>query len=145
MAGEKNTFGEVIRKRRRELDLTQGELAQMIETSTPYVGLLESDQRHPSDVIVTRLADALGLDRSELFFLANPNAKALLHPAEATAEASAANSAWEEFRKDQRLHRLHNVSSEEMSMLSRVALMGDIRSTRDFVYILNTVRQALAR
>jgi transcriptional regulator with XRE-family HTH domain len=144
MPGEKSrTFGEVIRKRRRELDLTQGELANMIETSTPYVGLLESDQRHPSDAIVTKLADVLGLDRSELFFLANPNAKALLRPVENQAAKSA--NAWQEFQGDQRLQRLHNVTTDEMSMLSRVALMGDIRSSRDFVYILNTVRQALAR
>ena len=79
MAGEKGrTFGEVLRRRRRELDLTQGELAQTIETSTPYVGLLESDQRHPSDAIVSKLADALGLERSELFFLANPDTRELL-------------------------------------------------------------------
>jgi hypothetical protein len=32
-----------------------------------------------------------------------------------------------------------------MGMLSRVALMGEIGSPREFVYILNTVRQALSR
>jgi hypothetical protein len=30
-------------------------------------------------------------------------------------------------------------------MLSHVALMGDVRSSRDFVYILTTIRQALGR
>jgi len=143
MAAENGrTFGEVVRRRRRELDLTQGELAQTIETSTPYVGLLESDQRHPSDAIVSKLADALGLDRGELFFLANPDTRELLKT-EVQAESSA--SAWEQFRADQKLHRLHGVTSEEMGMLQRVALMGEIGSARDFVYILNTVRQALAK
>jgi transcriptional regulator with XRE-family HTH domain len=143
MAGEKSrTFGEVLRRRRRELDLTQGELANMIDTSTPYVGLLESDQRHPSDAIVTKLADALGLERGELFFLANPDTRELLKNEN---EPPKLNSAWEAFRADQRLHRLHNVTTEEMGMLSRVALMGEIGSPREFVYILNTVRQALSR
>ena len=143
MAAENGrTFGEVVRRRRRELDLTQGELAQTIETSTPYVGLLESDQRHPSDAIVSKLADALGLDRGELFFLANPDTRELLKT-EVQAESSA--SAWEQFRADQKLHRLHGVTSEEMGMLQRVALLGEIGSARDFVYILNTVRQALAK
>jgi hypothetical protein len=32
-----------------------------------------------------------------------------------------------------------------MEMLSRVALMGDVRSERDFIYILNSIRQALGR
>ena len=122
--------------------MTQGELANMIETSTPYVGLLESDQRHPSDAIVTKLADALGLDRSELFFLANPEAREMLKP-EGQPAAPAA-SAWEQFKSDQRLHRLHNVTPQELGMLSRVAMMGEISSSRDFVFILNTVRQALA-
>jgi hypothetical protein len=35
------------------------------------------------------------------------------------------------------------VTTQEMEMLARVALMGEVRSTRDFLYILNTVRQAL--
>src|ERR1700691_2177535 len=100
MAGEKSrTFGEILRRRRRELDLTQGELAQTIETSTPYVGLLESDQRHPSDAIVSKLADALGLDRGELFFLANPDTREMLKT-EVQTESSA--SAWEKFRADQK-------------------------------------------
>src|ERR1700732_3994970 len=50
-------FGGVIRRRRRELDLTQDELASRIETSTLYVGLLESGKRHPSGRIVMRLAE----------------------------------------------------------------------------------------
>jgi transcriptional regulator with XRE-family HTH domain len=150
MAGEKSrTLGEVLRRRRRELDMTQGELAQMLGTSTPYVGLLESDQRRPSDAVVTKLSDALGLDSSELFFLANPNARALLHVngnGNGNGNGhSKPGSAWEQFRNDERLHRLHGVTADEMKMLSQVALMGEISSARDFVYILNTVRHALVR
>ena len=138
--GKTRTFGQVIRERRRQLDLTQEEVARRIATSTPYVGHLESGKRHPSDKVVTRLADVLGLDRRDLFFLANPNAKALLH----SKEKSSA-SAWEEFRKDDRVKRIHNIGAEEMDMLSRVALMGEVRSSRDFVYILTTIRHALGR
>ncbi|HTY56748.1 MAG TPA: helix-turn-helix transcriptional regulator [Candidatus Binataceae bacterium] len=135
------TFGQIIRDRRRQLDLTQEEVARRINTSTPYVGHLESGKRHPSDKIVTRLADVLGLERRELYFLANPGARELLHN---RAQSSAASS-WESFRKDDRLRRIHAISPEEMEMLSRVALMGDVRSERDFIYILNSIRQALGR
>jgi transcriptional regulator with XRE-family HTH domain len=139
--GKNRSFGQVIRERRRQLDLTQEEVAKRIGTSTPYVGHLESAKRHPSDKVVTRIADVLGLDRRELFFLANPGAKALLHQQPDSASASA----WEEFRRDEKLKRLHNIGNEEMETLSRVALMGEVRSSRDFVYILNTIRQALGR
>lgn len=135
------TFGQVIRDRRRQLDLTQEEVASRINTSTPYVGHLESGKRHPSDKIVTRLADVLGLERRELYFLANPGARELLH----TRTSPSTASTWESFRKDDRLRRIHAISPEEMEMLSRVALMGDVRSERDFIYILNSIRQALGR
>lgn len=132
-------FGQVIRDRRRQSELTQQEVARRVGTSTPYVGHLESGKRHPSDEIVSRLADALGFDRRELFFLANPRAKELLHPAEPVKNTSA----WEEFRRDEKLRRIHNINAKEMNMLSQVALMGQVRSSRDFIYVLNTVRQAL--
>jgi transcriptional regulator with XRE-family HTH domain len=139
MSMSKARFGQVIRDRRRQSEMTQQQVARRIGTSTPYVGHLESGKRHPSDEIVTRLADALGFERLELFFLANPRAKEIFHPA-VPAESK---SAWEEFRGDEKLRRIHNINAKEMNMLSQVALMGQVRSTRDFIYILNTVRQAL--
>src|ERR1700686_2530231 len=137
----KRQFGQVIPPRRRQLELTQQEIAPRIKTSAPYVGHLESGKRHPSDKIVTRLAEVLGLDRRDLFFLANPRAQALLSP---EAE-SAPDSAWDDFKKNEQLRRLHNISNDEMEMLSRVALLGDVRSPRDFIYILHTVRHAVGR
>ena len=135
-------FGQVIRDRRRQLDLTQQEIARRIKTSTPYVGHLESSKRHPSDKVLSRLAEVLGLDRRELFFLANPRAVELLKP---PSEDGNKKPAWEEFRKDERIRRTHNITSDEMALLSTVALMGEVPSPRDFVYILHTVRHALGR
>jgi transcriptional regulator with XRE-family HTH domain len=140
MARETNrNFGEVIRQRRRQLDLTQEEVAHNIRTSIPYVGHLEANKRRPSEAIVARLADVLGLDCGELFFLANPGARALLEEVHPNGASS-----WEEFRRDERLLRAFGVTPPELDMLSQVALMGEVRSVRDFVYILNTVRQALS-
>jgi transcriptional regulator with XRE-family HTH domain len=139
-AKERN-FGQVIRERRRHLDLTQEEVAHRIKTSTPYVGHLESGKRHPSDKILTRLAEVLGLDRREIFFLANPRAHALLSP----ETPSTSVPAWEDFRKNDQLRRVHSISNDEMEMLSRVAMLGEVRSARDFIYILNTIRHAVGR
>jgi transcriptional regulator with XRE-family HTH domain len=138
---KERTFGTIIRDRRRQLDLTQEDVARRIKTSTPYVGHLESGKRHPSDKILTRLAEVLGLDQREMFFLANPRAQELLSP---PAEVEA-NSAWDDFRRNEQLRRIHNVTNEEMEMLSRVALLGEVRSTRDFIYILQTVRHAVGK
>ena len=138
---KERTFGTIIRDRRRQLDLTQEDVARRIKTSTPYVGHLESGKRHPSDKILTRLAEVLGLDQREMFFLANPRAQELLSP---PVEVEA-NSAWDDFRRNDQLRRIHNVTNEEMEMLSRVALLGEVRSTRDFIYILQTVRHAVGK
>jgi len=138
---KERSLGQVIRERRRQLDLTQEDVARRIKTSTPYVGHLESGKRHPSDKIVTRMAEVLGLDRRELFFLANPRAEALLSPEVKTP----ADSTWEDFRKNEQLRRVHNITAGEMEMLSRVALLGDVTSARDFIYILNTVRHAVGK
>src|SRR5579863_1522159 len=135
------TFGQVVRERRRQLDLTQKEVAQRIKTSTPYVGHLESGKRRPSDKTLSRLVEVLGLDRRELFFLANPAAVELLSPQNSTEKTSA----WDEFRRDEKLRRLHNITPEEMELLSHVAAIGDAGSPRDLIYILHTVRHALGR
>lgn len=133
----------MIRRRRRELDLTQNQVASRIKTSTPYVGHLEAGVRHPSDKIVSRLAEVLGLDYRELFFLANPHAQKLLSAEPEGAEGSV--SAWDLFRDNEQLRRIHSISNDEMNLLSQVALLGEIQSPREFLYILNTVRHAVRR
>jgi len=139
MSIDNHRFGQMIRDRRRQLELTQEELAARIRTSTPYIGHIESGKRHPSDEILTRIADVLGFDRRELFFVANPTTRAMLTPPEQPSDSSA----WEEFRQDQQLHQLHQINGRELEMLSQVAMMGEVRSSRDFLYILNTIRQSL--
>jgi transcriptional regulator with XRE-family HTH domain len=138
---EQRTFGQVLRERRRKLDLTQQEVARRIKTSTPYVGHLEAGKRHPSDKVIARLAEVLGLEPRELFFLANPEALELVRSETDQHRASA----WDEFRRDDRTRRLHNISSDEMEVLGKIAQLGEVTAPRDFVYILNTVRHALGR
>lgn len=131
-------FGENIRRRRRELDWTQDDLARKIKVSTPYIGHLEGGIRHPSAKTLERLADVLGLNRRQLFFEANPRTQAYLDP----PQADPSESAWELLQRDDNLRRQNDITPEEMELLSRVQLAGEVKSVRDFIYILNTVRQA---
>jgi transcriptional regulator with XRE-family HTH domain len=137
-------FGKAVRNRRRELNLTQVEVASRIKTSARYVGHLESGKRHPSDQIVTRLAEVFGLDRRELFSLANPHLETLLATQPEMTESSV--PAWDQFRKDKQLQRRHNVSKAEMEMLSRglQCVLGKINPD-DLIYILNTMRHAVTK
>jgi len=136
------TFGAVIRERRRRLDLTQEEVARRIRTSTPYIGHLESGKRHPSEKVIARLSDVLGLQGRELFLLANPRARDLLRSG--NSGGGHHRSAWDEFRTDERLRRAHSISAEEIDVLGQVAAMGEAHSPRDFIYILNAIRLAFS-
>jgi transcriptional regulator with XRE-family HTH domain len=133
-------FGHVIRNRRRELRLTLKEVAARIGTSKPYIAHLESGHRHPSDKVVAKLARALALDGRRLFLLANPQAHALI-----STPATAEESSWQKFLNDKALHRLHDISDEEMEVLSRVALLGEVQSPGDLIYVLNAIRHAVGR
>ena len=79
------------------------------------------------------------MNPSELFFLANPGTKVLI----SEQPKSTGLPAWDAFVKDLRLRKIHNITDEEMETLSRVAKMGEARDPRDFIFILNTIRQAL--
>ena len=141
MAAKTGSFGRVIRERRRQLDLTQKQVAQRIQTSVPYIAHLETGRRHPSDQVVVRLANSLGLDARDLFLLANPKTRSLIseHP------ELDVPSAWNVFVKDVKLRQIHNITDQEMETLSQVSKMGEVRAPRDFLFILNTIRQALGR
>ena len=133
------SFGRVIRERRRQLDLTQEQLARRIKTSVPYIGHLEAGKRHPSSQVIVRVADALGLDARDLFLLANPKVSSLI----SERQGSDVPSAWNVFVKDVKLREIHEITDQEMETLSQVAKMGEVRAPRDFIFILNTTRHAL--
>src|SRR5690349_6773692 len=129
-------FAFLIRSRRRQLDLTQEEVARRIGISTAYIAHLESDRRHPSETVVVQLAGVLGLDPRELFFLANPQTKSLM----AHQMEDATTSVWDAFAQDEKLQRAHMITEQEMQTLSSVALMGEVKSSRDFIFILQAIR-----
>jgi len=132
---------KIIRDRRRSLDLTQEELASKIGVSTAYVGHLETARRQPSDQVLLKLAHLLGFDCRELFLLANPDAGAIV--SSSTGEDD--ESSWGKFLNNGRLRKQHRISNQELELLSRVAAMGDVRSPHDFLYVLNAIRNALAK
>lgn len=132
------SLGAVLRRRRLQLELTQAQVAAKIRCRPNYIGYLEADARRPSAPVIARLARALDLDSSELYFLANPQAGALVG-----RQPSEPKSAWEEFRDNKRLHTRHGITAAELAALERVAALGVVRTQRDFLFILQTIRQAL--
>ena len=134
-----STLGALLRRRRRQLELTQQDIAAKVGVRSNYIGYLERDMRRPSPAVLAKIAKALDLDRQELFFLANPQARQFI----SDGPTEAAKSAWEEFRNNKRLHTRHGVSSKEIKALEAVSKLGSVQDARDYLFILQVIRQAL--
>jgi len=47
---------------------------------------------------------------------------------------------WEDFCKNEEFAKTYRISAAEMLALRRVALMGNVRNPRDFIFMLNIIR-----
>jgi len=70
MTNIKELLGANIRAYRRDLGISQEELATMAGMATNYLGRIESGKKFPSADMIERIAVALGKDPAALFALA---------------------------------------------------------------------------
>jgi len=133
------SLGTILRRRRQQLELTQHQVARRVGVRANYVGYLERDMRRPSTAVLVKLAKVLDLDREELFFLANPLVRGFIH----TAAPDPQQSAWQSFRTNRRLHTRHSITHAELKALQQISTLGPVRSSRDYLFILQAIRQAL--
>ena len=63
--GEIFSFGDLVRRRRKALDLTQDELAARAGCAVSMLCKIELDERRPSRQLAALLADALELPDAE--------------------------------------------------------------------------------
>ncbi len=66
MADILKQFGRQLQRIRAQKGLTQEELAELSGFDRTYISLLERGKRNPSLVAISRIADALGVQISEL-------------------------------------------------------------------------------
>lgn len=83
-------FGPWVTRRRKSLDLTRDELAQLINCATPTLRKVETGDRRPSKELATRLAVALRIEEGErtafMEFARRRPAKESLEPFPARAD-----------------------------------------------------------
>lgn len=61
-----SSFGENLRKIRRQRSLTQDEMAELLETSKQVISRYENGQRSPKISVAAKFAELLGIPLSEL-------------------------------------------------------------------------------
>ena len=62
-----HVFAFHLKQLRTELNLTQSTLAKKIGTTGNYIAMIERELKFPSPAMIERIADALGVDSTELF------------------------------------------------------------------------------
>jgi hypothetical protein len=67
------------------------------------------------------------------------------HKRSAADSASIKRAVWEVFRDDHALLRRHNVLPHELEALSRVAMLGSVRTKGDLIFMLNAIRRGSRR
>ncbi|HXD89685.1 MAG TPA: helix-turn-helix transcriptional regulator [Candidatus Binataceae bacterium] len=141
---KKKTLGPVIKRQREALGLTQRELALKFGVKPSHVAYLENDRRRPSLMLLSRIADVLGLEKEGLFLLAHPEARSLINNRRpAPAPRLDRDQVWRDFARDKALLARHQVKPRELKVLSQVNLLGRVTAPRNFLFILNAIRQAV--
>lgn len=70
MTDIKKHLGGNIKHYRVDSGISQAKLAEMIDTATNYLGLIENGKKFPSADMIERIAAALDKDSTDLFVLA---------------------------------------------------------------------------
>lgn len=65
-----------LRMKRLEKELTQSQLAEMVGVTRQTIAFIEKGEFSPSIVLALKLADALGMSITDLFWLQNEEASA---------------------------------------------------------------------
>jgi transcriptional regulator with XRE-family HTH domain len=138
----KKTLGSVLKARRELLRLTQRELAAKLGVKASHVAYLENGRRRPSLSLLRRLADVMGLESEPIFLLAHPEAKDLIAPRDGVPSKREGN-VWRNFLKDRAMLNRHRIKPSELRILKQVNLLGHVSSPRQFLFILNSIRQAV--
>jgi transcriptional regulator with XRE-family HTH domain len=75
-----------LKKHRQDRGWSQAKLAEKTGTSSHYIGMLETKFKFPSSEMIQKLAFALGIDPTELFFKEIPPASTMKNSQKAAFE-----------------------------------------------------------
>jgi transcriptional regulator with XRE-family HTH domain len=67
MTNIRDLLAKNMKAYRHALGLTQAKLAEKVDTSTHYIGMIETKNKFPSPEMLERIAASLGIDTVELF------------------------------------------------------------------------------
>jgi transcriptional regulator with XRE-family HTH domain len=135
------TLGQVLRNRRKEIGLSQQELALKLGIKPAHIAQLESDRGpRPSFQLLSRAANALGLDKDRLFQLTETGAKSVSVAHKVLPNPKDSGQVFASFARNRALLDRYNVKPQELKALSQVSLMGKVTDGEALLFILEAIR-----
>ncbi len=135
-------FAERITARRKDLGLSREQLALQIGVHPNYVGYLERGLRRPGDGTLVALAEALQLDKAQLFALLNPLFDDVIRrPSRVAGPAPAPSPALQALLDDPVALADLGATRDDCARLAALHVFGPIRRTADYVRIYKLIRE----
>lgn len=137
------TLGQLLKRQRKELGLSQQELALKLGLKAGHVAQLETDCGvRPSFQLLSRIAGVLGLDKNRLFQLAERGESSSSGARRAVSRPREKGQVWGAFARSRALLDRYNVKPKELKALSQVSLMGKITGSEALLFILDAIRDS---
>jgi len=139
------TFGTMVLRRRKELGFTQSDLAQRVGVQPNYIVYLEKGERKPSDRTVLKMADALGIDRADLYLAANPELRDFLRISDRNEVVLTEMPAGlQALADDAELRSRLKITDEEITNVSGVHLRGRVTTASQYLTLILNMRWIFA-
>jgi transcriptional regulator with XRE-family HTH domain len=133
-------FGALILRRRRELKLTQEQLAGQVGVHPNYIGCIERGLRRPRDRTLVSLCRVLQLDKACVFATLNPLFRDVLR-GEVPLETDGLPPALRELLADAALVRSLGATPEELAKLQLLEVFGTIATKEDYARLWSLIRE----
>lgn len=135
------SFSNMLKTWRGNAGLTQRQVAQEIGVKPSYVAYLEAGQRQPSLALAIRLAELMRVDPVKLCCAAQPELAVLL--SDEQKPSGKQGDAWKRFLTEASLIKRFHITDDELRVLKEVSRLGKVTRPRDFLFVLNAIRQSL--
>ena len=137
-------FPALIYERRRELKMTQDEVARAIGVHANYVGYLEKGVRRPSAKTLAALCRVMQLDRRKVLLSLRPLFKdVVIGPADGPCGGDLPESL-DELRRDVPTRRRLRISDEDIRNLAVLEEFGPVRDKDGYLRFLSVMREITA-
>lgn len=140
-----DTFGQILFRRRKELRLTQSQLARQIGVQPNYIVYLEKGERRPSDRTVRKVADALGLDRGEMYLAANPQIREFLEVNDDNqVDREELPDGLQALLEDVELSAQMGITDDEVALVQHVRFAGRSTTKQQYLSLILNIRYIFA-